>query len=290
MKAFPVPVVGVGPGSQPEDESFSYLTMPSDMQVYTAPPLPEPEEIASTPQAKAVLQQIAQWLQRCGQGGSGGTVDLTGLPPADLRMLNQILAEGEVSAVASPDTDDGQPLRIQVQESVFAGVWRILTEHNGALASDRIEVAPVPTLFHDMATLAVWPQPPQWEGALPGGVMNAPALIEEIRDHSLHWRAGDAPHVVNLSLLPVSPEDISFLDHHLGTGPLLVLSRGYGNCRIISTRTAHCWRLVYYNSAESVLLNAVEITDMPDAIKAAPEDMLDAHARLADILTLVHAD
>lgn len=37
---------------------------------------------------------------------------------------------------------------------------------------------------------------------------------------------------VNLSLLPLSPSDIAFLDHRLGTGRVLILSRGYGNCRI----------------------------------------------------------
>ena len=82
-------------------------------------------------------------------------------------------------------------------------------------------------------------------------------------------------------------EDIAFLDHHLGTGGLLVLSRGYGNCRISSTRLRHCWRVVYYNSADSVILNSVEITDMPDVATAAPEDMRDAHERLADILCVL---
>jgi len=82
--------------------------------------------------------------------------------------------------------------------------------------------------------------------------------------------------------------DIAFLDHHLGTGDLTVLSRGYGNCRITSTRLAHVWRVVYYNSADAVILNSVEVTALPDVALAAPEDLRDSHERLADILAMLH--
>ena len=40
MKAFPIPVVALGPGTQTEDESLDYLPMPKDMDTYRAPMLP----------------------------------------------------------------------------------------------------------------------------------------------------------------------------------------------------------------------------------------------------------
>ena len=40
MKPFPIPVVPVGPGSQ-TDESPEYLAMPSGMNTFRAPRLPE---------------------------------------------------------------------------------------------------------------------------------------------------------------------------------------------------------------------------------------------------------
>jgi hydrogenase-1 operon protein HyaF len=121
-------------------------------------------------------------------------------------------------------------------------------------------------------------------GALPPNVQNAPLLIEEVRDQSRRWRVGQLPHVINLTLLPVSPEDIAFLDHHLGTGRVLVLSRGYGNCRISNTRLPHCWRVVYYNSMDKVILNTVEVVDMPEVAMAAPEDLQDSHDRLCEVM------
>ena len=95
--------------------------------------------------------------------------------------------------------------------------------------------------------------------------------------------------MVNLTLLPVTPGDIAFLDHQLGTGRVLMLSRGYGNCRITNTRHPNCWRVVYYNSMDSVILNTVEVVDMPEVAVAAPEDLRDSHTRLADVLAYLES-
>ena len=123
-----------------------------------------------------------------------------------------------------------------------------------------------------------------WLGPLPPNVQNAPLLVDEVRDQVARWQPGNTSHVVNLTLLPVTPEDIGFLDHQLGTGRVLLLSRGYGNCRISNTRLPHCWRVVYYNSMDKVILNTVEVVDMPEVAMAAPEDLRDSHERLQDVL------
>ena len=48
MKLGDIPVVMIGPGSQPQEEDgaqLEYISMPSDMATYTAPLTPEPEEV-----------------------------------------------------------------------------------------------------------------------------------------------------------------------------------------------------------------------------------------------------
>jgi hydrogenase-1 operon protein HyaF len=182
-------------------------------------------------------------------------------------------------------------LEVRVQEAVYAGVWRLMTYRDGVLIDDAIEVGPVPSLFAVTAAEDVWPQGamPVWKGVLPPNVQNAPMLIEEIRDQVATWKPGQLSHVVNLTLLPVTPEDIGFLDHHLGTGRVLMLSRGYGNCRISNTRLRNCWRVVYYNSMDKVILNTVEVVDMPEVAMAAPEDLRDSHERLKDVLSYLEA-
>ena len=287
MKDFPVPLVALGPGTQSEDESLDYLPMPKDMDTYRPPVLPEPEELAGRDAARAVLDQVLALLDRTAKRGPGGQVSLTALPVADLRLVNQILGEGEASALVREE--DGA-LEVRIQESVLAGVWRLITfrtvdgERN--LIDDVIEVGPVPALLRAIAVDDVWPQGamPHWAGPLPPNVQNAPLLVEEIRDQVAGWKPGQVSHVVNLTLLPVTPEDIGFLDHHLGTGRVLMLSRGYGNCRISNTRLPNCWRVVYYNSMDKVILNTVEVVDMPEVAMAAPEDLRDSHERLADVM------
>lgn len=281
MKAFPIPVVALGPGTQTEDENLDYLPMPKDMDTYRAPVLPEPEEIAGRAAAREVLVQVAALLDRAADGAPGGQVGLRGLPPQDLQLINQVMGEGEASAIVR---DASSSLELRIQESVFAGVWRLMTFSAGVLVDDVVEVGPVPTLLRTVAEEDAEHEYLPWHGPLPPNVQNAPLLVEEIRDQVARWQVGQTPHVVNLTLLPVTPEDIGFLDHQLGTGRVLLLSRGYGNCRISNTRLPHCWRVVYYNSMDKVILNTVEVVDMPEVAMAAPEDLRDSHERLQDVL------
>lgn len=287
MKDFPIPVVafGIGPGSQPEEETLAYTPMPSGMETFRAPVLPEPEEVAGCKQAHRALREALAQLDRVRKGAGNLGVDLTGLPAADLKLVNQVLGEGEVSAVVQRDGDAGYALR--VQESVFAGVWRVVASVNGAVTSDTIELGAVPQALKTAALEDVATAVPRWRGALPPNVQNAPSLLAEIEDQWRVWRAGQPAHVVNLTLLPMSVEDIGFLDHHLGTGRVLILSRGYGNCRITNTLMPHCWRVVYYNSQDVVILNTVEVTELPDVAQAAQEDLDDSHERLGEVLAWV---
>jgi hydrogenase-1 operon protein HyaF len=68
---------------------------------------------------------------------------------------------------------------------------------------------------------------------------------------------------------------------------VLILSRGYGNCRITNCCVPNTWRVVYYNSMDTVILNSVEVTDMPDVACAAPEDLADSTERITEVLKWV---
>ena len=286
MKAFPIPVVALGPGTQTEDETLDYIAMPKDMDTWRPPVLPEPEALASRPKARAALGCVLALLDRAAQGEAGGQVSLLDLPAADLQLVNQLLGEGEASALVRAE---GSALEVRVQESVFAGVWRVMSFHAGVRVDDVVEVGPIPALLLAAADEDAESVYQPWRAPLPPNVQNAPLLVEELRDQIARWQPGQPPHVVNLTLLPVTPEDIAFLDHQLGTGRVLMLSRGYGNCRITNTRHPNCWRVVYYNSMDSVILNTVEVVDMPEVAVAAPDDLRDSHTRLADVLAYLES-
>ncbi|MGB9116089.1 hydrogenase expression/formation C-terminal domain-containing protein [Bradyrhizobium sp.] len=266
----------VGPGTQPTDEDgaeLAYMEMPKGMRTYAMPAVPEPDEVEDIEAALAVLAKVRYALA----AGTSASFDLGGLDQQNRSFVDQVLGDGEVSIVAGSS--------IQAQESVLAGVWRVYElDAMGRLQSDTIEVGSFPRCVllaaQDAAAAVLTPH----DGSLPAMVYNAPALVTEMADRLAAWRPGAAVHVINLSLLPLSDEDVSYLDARLGPGPVTILSRGYGNCRISSTGTRNGWYVRYFNSREAVILNTIEITEIPSVACAAPEDLEDSAQRLGEIL------
>lgn len=280
--SFPIPVVALGPGSQSEDDGLNYMALPQGMHTYHAPSLPEAEETRHLAAAKRLLGHLSEALENVRNGlFPNASLDLGHLDPANLTLVNQVLGEGEVSAQVSGNDDAAGDLRIQ--ESVLAGVWRVRRmAGDGAVLEDRVEVADVPSAVRQ-AALAGAPAPREWPTAGPG-VINAPALLAEIADQM--GKSGDSAqaHVINLSLLPFSPEDGAYLDQALGRGRVTLLSRGYGNCRVTATGLARVWWVQFFNSQDVLILNTLEITDVPEVARAAKEDLEDSHERLGEIL------
>ncbi len=278
-KPIGIPIVGVG--SQPAeegDETFSFIGAPGAMPTYHNPLLPEPEEVESLVAAKTLLAQIQQGIEHYQARSPALKYDLLSLDAANLDLVNQVLNEGEVSVVYS-----GMPT-VHIQESVLTGVWRVQTfDEQKQLIADGIEVADIPSIVRERGFAHGQALDTNLHN-LPFGVLNAPALITEIAEKSRSWQTGALPHVVNLSLLPLSPEDLVFLGERLGMGEVTILSRGYGNCRIGSTRIPNVWWVKYYNSDDALILNSIEIVDVPEVACAAPEDLEDSAERLAEIL------
>ena len=225
-----------GPGSQPADDdaNFDFMEMPKDMRTYAAPSLPEPEEVSGIGPALAVLGAVQRAAGEAGIAAAPQAFDITHLDPANRAFVDQALGEGEVSIIAGASA--------QVQESVLAGIWRVHeTDVTGALKRDFIEVGAFPRLVLAVAEAGTLETMRPHKGALPQGVVNAPALVTELDDRIAAYVAGKPAHVINLTLLPQTGEDLAFLEERLGPGTVTVLSRGYGNCRITSTATRNAW-------------------------------------------------
>ncbi len=282
-KPFPLPVRVIGPGSQVEDDALNYLTMPQGMATYAprVPDAPAPGERAA---AIAALESVRTALKRFADGtcalSETQRIDLTDLDAADRALINEVLGEGEVAAQIDATH------RTQVQESVFAGVWRVLALDGDSVLSDSVEVGAVPRVIGFSAGLG---EPPRVPSAAAEGVMNAPALLEEVADKARHFRPDRPAHVVNLTLLPLSPADRALIDAQLGRGNVSILSRGYGNCRITSTAAPHCWRVTYFNSQDTVILDTIEVTSVPEVARAAIEDLVDSYDRLGEVLEWIEA-
>jgi hydrogenase-1 operon protein HyaF len=287
-RPFPIPVVAaLGPGSQigEDEEGPVTIDMPKDMHTYRPPVLPEPEELAAHAGALAVLRAALAALRACAAGQAVQPIALGGLGAADRAIVNQLLGEGEVAAQVAADAAGNGG--IQAQESVFAGVWRVLHLQGGQVVRDTLEVGAVPQglVAAAQADGAGWQAPDVY--ALPADVMNAPSILSELRDHQARWQPGATSHVVNLTLLPLTDGDSLWLQGCLGSGRVVILSRGYGNCRIVNTTLPRTWRVTYFNSQDLIILDTLEVGAVPEVACAAVQDLEDSAERLAEVLDWV---
>lgn len=268
MFSFPIPVVAIGPGSQPDEGlPLNTLDLPSDMHIFRPPVLDSEAAPEVYRAALDVLRHVLAGLETL-QGDAVTTfrMSMRGLDSAVLKEVNEMLGQGEVSVLAD---------RLTAQETMFTGIWRIRSE-----GIDELEAGPFPTALRQVA--AARQMPADAVDAPPANLMNAPALLAEVRDASARCRPGDEAHVINLSLLPVTPEDTDYLDVQLGRGGVSVLSRGFGNCRITAAAYPNVWWVQYFNSMEKLILNSVEVVDVPAVALAAAEDFADSRERLAE--------
>lgn len=274
MANFHLPPVGFGPGSQGTGEELDFMPLPSGMRTY-APHVPEVDPGAAPQTALTLLDDIAGACDLTAIDGQSRSVDVGGLDAAARALLAETLGQGEVAMKLR-----GVPA-VAVQESVFAGVWVLKGE-----GVDRVEIAPYPTLAFTRAHV---PHRPALGAAAFRGaqVVNAPALLVELEDRSRAWAPGAEVHVINLSLLPHTEEDLVWLAEATGEGAVTVLSRGYGNCRVTATALAHVWRVQFYNSTDALILDTYEVTEMPEVVIAAPEDLADSAGRIREVLEAI---
>ncbi|MCX7176463.1 MAG: hydrogenase expression/formation protein [Proteobacteria bacterium] len=273
MMSFPIPVVtyrpDIGPGSQPlDDEILNTLDVQGDVHTFR-PPITEldagPEVVAA---AMDFLRQLLAALQATPFASPQSVrYSLLQFDPAVRDQINELLGEGEVSIQTGSD--------LHAQETAFTGIWRI----RGASVDD-VEAGAFPAALRDLALARAFPSAAA--AAPPPDLMNAPALYHEIRSLSAQWDAGRAAQVINLSLLPATPEDLAWLDEQLGRISFSILSRGFGNCRITATALPHVWWVQYFNGMEKLILNSIELVDIPAVALAAAEDYADSSVRLAE--------
>ena len=272
---FHLPPVGFGPGSQPvEDGELEYMEMPQDMRTFS-PRVPDLPEGAQVSGALALLERLSQACSAAATGARPAPFYLAALAPAEQALVAECMGTGEVSLKMG-----GIPA-IAAQETIFAGVWWL----KGA-GVDRIEVAPIPALALERAFT---PTRAPMGAAAPrdATVVNAPPLLAELLDKSAAWQPGAEVHVVNLSLLPHTEGDLAWLDAAFGQGSVTALSRGYGNCRVTATGTPHVWRVQFFNSMDTLILDTFEVTECPEVVIAATEDLQDSARRLLDVLEAI---
>ncbi|MDR1529919.1 MAG: hydrogenase expression/formation protein [Burkholderiales bacterium] len=249
---------------------------------FSIPVVPNDVDTAMFSQAYDVLRNFAEalnhWTFQPFGGGAVPRCDLSELSDDVLKILDDVLGEGEVSARV-----DDASRRLSVQESIFPGIWRVREfDRAGNGIAHWIEAGALPTEVIECAQQAAQPALP--EISFPEGAMNTPALFSEMAARLSAFDRAQNAHVINLTLLPLTPDDYEILTQALPIGPVAIISRGFGSCRVTSTGVRHIWRVQYFNSKNTLILNTLTIAECPYSVLAAAEDLEDTRARLADLL------
>jgi len=279
MKTMSIPIRVVGPGSQPQDDAAQCLGMSRDVDRFAMPRVPERVDPHALAEAAETLEEFYEALEAWDPalGRNGPCLHLHGASPAALAIVNQVLGEGEVSIRIEGAR------RARIQESVFAGVWRAFElDADDRLRDDWVEAASLPAIAVDAALAAAAPVPALVE--VPDGAMNSPALLAEIRACVEARQRGDPAHVLNLTLFPLTAEDHMVLERALPVGPVAIMSRGFGNCRVTSTLARNVWRVQYFNAMNTLILNTLEIVEAPEVAIAADCDLADSRERFAELI------
>ncbi len=278
MTSISLPIFGQG--SQPAEQdgvALEYLQMPQEMATYSMPQISTDLNSQDLTQAKSVLQQLRQNLTAF--PSISAPIELTQLDAGNRRFIDELLGEGEVSVICSGKHN------IRIQESVLAGVWRLQKLNSQRqIISDTLEVGIIPQQLSLSAFNGAAAQIDTYWTVVPKDVMNSPPLLAELNAKIAAYRPGGEAHTINLSLLPQTEQDLAFLAQRLGRGSVTILSRGYGNCRLTGTGTRYVWWVQYFNSEDTLILNTLEVSDIPSVACASPEDIADSRERLQEIL------
>ena len=235
------------------------------------------ELIRRCPRAAALLPRLVEALRAQRAAARGQLCDLTDWSDDERKLIVEALGEGEVGGVAAL----AGGVVAQIQETVLPGLWRLrFSDAAGREIADYLEIGAIPAAVREASRglgrdFAI--------AAPPADAMNVMPVLSEVRERVANLAPGEPAHVINFSLLPMSPGDMAFLQTTLGPGPVRLVSRGYGHCRVVATAVRGVWSVQFTNASDAVVLDTLEIVEIPAAVLAADEDFQDSAERLADI-------
>lgn len=238
-----------------------------------------PELAKQCPRAMDLLSRLAAAIGDQKVEADTQVFRLADLTELESKLIFDVLGEGEVSGVVA--LPDGA--LAQIQESTLAGIWRVRIDFGADDPRyEYIEVGAIPELVRRAASDLTAPSfaiatPPE-------GAMNVMPVLAEIQERALAWKAGEPSQVINFTLLPMSPIDMTFMQQTLQNGPIQLISRGYGTCRALATGTRNVWSVQFFNAMDTIILDTLEVGGVPAVAIAANEDFEDSAERLREII------
>lgn len=102
---------------------------------------------------------------------------------------------------------------------------------------------------------------------------NAPVLLRELAEHVRQLLAAGESTAIDLNALPLTPADLDWLKATLGEGEISVTLRSDGESTLEETACPGVWWVTHHNQNGHVVSRFIEVTFVPELVKAHPEDV-----------------
>ena len=110
------------------------------------------------------------------------------------------------------------------------------------------------------------------------------ALLQEIQDMLMQLVEHNSSNSIDIRSLPMMPGDYEQLKQLLGEGEVSATIDSLGPSHIRETAIAGVWWVTHHNAEDEVLTEFIEVTTLPEILKAQAEDVRDAPQQLQDVI------
>jgi len=102
---------------------------------------------------------------------------------------------------------------------------------------------------------------------------NAPVLLREIAEYVRQLLQGGEASAIDLRALPLTPDDLDWLRDKLGEGELVATLDSDGESTLAETACPGVWWVTHRNERGAVVSEFIEVTFVPELLKAHAEDV-----------------
>lgn len=255
-----------------------------------------------------LLKDIHHALVMFNEESKYNQFELSALNTLSREFIDEIFEKGHIKATVQLNSGDID--HIEVHQSIMAGVWRIKhLNHLGKIGADYLEIATFPSAILSKCralknkqpddksintSLDTSPEEPareQLTSRLPldallqdSNSFDKHALIAELNLRGEQFSATDEPFVINLSASCIDEDMLTALEAQLDIDEVTMLSTTYGNCMINATSAINTWWVKYFDADDRVILNTLEVVDIPSIAKASYQDIALSGLKLKSLL------
>jgi hydrogenase-1 operon protein HyaF len=115
---------------------------------------------------------------------------------------------------------------------------------------------------------------------------NTDAILHEIVALLETYTTSGQTGAIDLHSLPLTPADYALLRDTLAEGEVHARIDAIGNTEVRETHYPGVWWLTYYNAEDDIVADLLEVTTVPEILKAPVEDICDGLSRLRERLKL----